>query len=1220
MAHAHHNAANLLSSDISRRNPQDEYELIQKIGSGTYGDVYKAKRIQSNELAAIKVIKLEPTDDIQIIQQEIIMMRDCRHKNIITYYGSYLRRDKLWICMEYCGGGSLQDIYQVTGPLTEQQIAYMCRETLKGLEYLHTMGKMHRDIKGANILLTEQGDVKLADFGVSAQITATINKRKSFIGTPYWMAPEVAAVERKGGYNQLCDIWAVGITAIELAELQPPMFDLHPMRALFLMSKSGFKPPTLSNKEKWSTTFHNFVKTALTKNPKKRPTAECLLKHPFVQGDMSVRVAKELLQKFLSPNQQFYYYLDGEEETVASVPQRIASKMTSRPNGISPQNHTLKTGMTTNSQWNDRSSSPETLPSDMSLLQYIDEELKLRATLPLTDTKDLLSTECHCAHNGGNGNGNGNGNINGNGNGNENGGVSGANDAVAPTVPDDISSSSATSAAPSTAATVNGGDGVSSITCASGLGHSMSAYLGLSFGFSNMRTTSVDAVVNNANHDSDARHHHQQQAHYHHHHHYMHYTNNSNRNSNSNGGASGSGSGSNINSRSTSATGLSASTSSNSYGTAVGAPAKLNGQSQYTSLSSSLYNPLDNLSCESGGGIGGGVGSGGFGIGLGGSVSGTNGGGGSGGVGMLGIDRSNGGGSVGSAGGFGGVSGGVGGVGASPSPSSSSSVFARDVLMHSSASTSHLFTNLLRNNGTNYFNSNTSVTDSPTTTSAIVSTSSVSAIPAGAAAPLSGECTPTSGQAIGGSNNSNCDYRHESNQNGLEDSPRRHSSMDQLIGLLNDMGKSSRTRSLSDGGTQDDEVEKEVQPDLLNNTPPVPPKRSHRRRHTPPRPISNGLPPTPKVHMGACFSKIFNGCPLRIHCTASWIHPETRDQHLLIGADEGIFNLNMNELHDAVIDQLFPRRTTWLYVIKDVLMSLSGKSCQLYRHDLIALHSKQTHRFSLHMNKIPERLVPRKFALTTKVPDTKGCTQCCVTRNPYNGYKYLCGATPSGIFLMQWYDPLNKFMLLKQCEWPASSILGGGHGCVLNGHTPVFEMIITPELEYPIVCTGVRKALNGCLKLELINMNSASWFHSDDLDFDATATMVPRRDLLKVVKVHQVEKDAILVCYGNIIQVVTLQGNPKQHKKLVSQLNFDFNVDSIVCLPDSVLAFHKHGMQGKSLRNGEITQEIKDMSRTYRLLGCDKVVALESQLLRTGSLGSEEGHDLYILAGHEASY
>ncbi|XP_017146907.1 mitogen-activated protein kinase kinase kinase kinase 5 isoform X3 [Drosophila miranda] len=939
-AHSHHNA-NLLSSDISRRNPQDEYELIQKIGSGTYGDVYKAKRIQSNELAAIKVIKLEPSDDIQIIQQEIIMMRDCRHPNIIAYYGSYLRRDKLWICMEFCGGGSLQDIYQVTGPLSENQIAYMCRETLKGLEYLHSMGKMHRDIKGANILLTEYGDVKLADFGVSAQITATINKRKSFIGTPYWMAPEVAAVERKGGYNQLCDIWACGITAIELAELQPPMFDLHPMRALFLMSKSGFKPPTLGNKDKWSPTFHNFIKTALTKNPKKRPTAERLLQHPFVQCEMSLRVAKELLQKYQSPNQQFYYYLDGEEETVASVPHRIPSKMTSRTNGVPAQNHTLKTAMTTNSMWNERSSSPETLPSDMSLLQYIDEELKLSG--------DAV---------GGSGGG--------------------------------------------------GGGGVAGGSCGVGA------------------TNGVEAV-------------------------------------------------------------------------ATSPP-----------VTQSIGDGFVHSSC--------------------------------------------------------------------PTASLGAAAAADDA---AASSSSHLYQNLLRSS--------------------------------------SGE-TPGSG-AAGSSAGTNCDYRHESNQNGLEDSPRRHSSMDQLIGLLNDMGKSSRTRSLSDGGTQDDEeVEKEAQPDLLNNTPPVPPKRSHKRRHTPPRPISNGLPPTPKVHMGACFSKIFNGCPLRVHCTASWIHPETRDQHLLIGAEEGIYNLNMNELHDAAIDQLFPRRTTWLYVIKDVLMSLSGKSCQLYRHDLVALHSKQTVRFSLHMNKIPERLVPRKFALTTKVPDTKGCTQCCVTRNPYNGYKYLCGATPSGIFLMQWYDPLNKFMLLKQCEWPAISILGGGHGCVQNGHTPVFEMIITPELEYPIVCTGVRKAMNGCLKLELINMNSASWFHSEDLEYDAMATMVPRRDLLKVVRVHQVEKDAILVCYGNVMQVVTLQGNPKQHKKMVSQLNFDFNVDSIVCLPDSVLAFHKHGMQGKSLRNGEVTQEIKDMSRTYRLLGSDKVVALESQLLRTGSLGSEEGHDLYILAGHEASY
>lgn len=253
--------------------------------------------------------------------------------------------------------------------------------------------------------------------------------------------------------------------------------------------------------------------------------------------------------------------------------------------------------------------------------------------------------------------------------------------------------------------------------------------------------------------------------------------------------------------------------------------------------------------------------------------------------------------------------------------------------------------------------------------------------------------------------------------------------------------------------------------------------------------------------MGACFSKVFNGCPLHINCTASWINPDTRDQHIIIGADEGIFNLNMNEIHDAVIDQLYPRRTVWLYVIKDVLMSLSGefsnifglglgfvnllvnpssdiiscfktgKSCQLYRHDLVGLHSKQTtSRFTLHMHmqRIPEKLVPRKFALTTKVPDTKGCSQCCVIRNPYNGYKYLCGRTASGIFLMQWYDPLNKFMLLKQCDWPVSTM-----GSMINDHS-VFEMIITPELEYPIVCVGVSKAAYGGsgLKLELINTNS----------------------------------------------------------------------------------------------------------------------------------------------------
>ncbi|XP_049293350.1 mitogen-activated protein kinase kinase kinase kinase 5 isoform X2 [Anopheles funestus] len=911
----------ILSSAISRRNPEDEYELIHKIGSGTYGDVYKAKKLQSNELAAIKVIKLEPGDDIQIIQQEILMMRDCRHSNIISYYGSYMRHDKLWICMEYCGGGSLQDIYQVTGPLTELQIAYMCRETLRGLSYLHSMGKIHRDIKGANILLTERGDVKLADFGVSAQITATINKRRSFIGTPYWMAPEVAAVERKGGYNHLCDIWACGITAIELAELQPPMFDLHPMRALFLMSKSGFKPPTLKEKDRWSTNFHSFLKVALTKNPKKRPTAERLLQHAFFQSDMSIRLPQELLQKYHSPHASYYYQDTEEEGAIANGPQRITSRM-----------HSSNSVYLCKPLENERSSSPETLPSDMR-------------TLPLHDNSLLA-----CAK-------------------------------------DDVTSGS------------------------NGQQHRTGNGPGGAIGGSN---------------------------HHHHHHHLL-----------------------------------------DDEDSLIGS------DSSYLTAGLSAAADYDNNGRDD-------------------------------------------------------------------------STLSYDAMDQLTAKLEQL----------NAQNGATAM------------------------------CEP---------------QEHGSSSSGSK----RHS-MDQLNELFKGIDKSSRQRSLSDGDGNS-EGATESQPDLLNNTPPIPPKRHHRsRRHTPPRPVSNGLPPTPKVHMGACFSKVFNDCPLHINCTASWIHPETRDQHLLIGAEEGIFNLNLNELHDAAIEQLYPRRTVWLYVIKDILMSLSGKTTQLYRHDLLALHSKQTHRFSMHMKKIPEKLVPRKFALTTKVPDTKGCMQCCVTRNPYNGYKYLCGSMATGIFLMQWYDPLNKFMLLKQCEWPSGNIQYYG------ANSNVFEMIITPELEYPIVCVNVRKGPNESLKLDLINTNSTpSWFNTTVEEMDGMATVINRRDTLRPIKVHQIEKDAILVCYDRFVQIVDIQGFPKQSRKLISRVEFSFVIESIVCLTDSVLAFHKCGMQGRSLRNGEITQEITDTSRIYELIGSDnKVVMLQSRTIRadSGEGTSDVGHDLYILAGHEASY
>uniref|UniRef100_UPI003AAEC9AB mitogen-activated protein kinase kinase kinase kinase 1 n=1 Tax=Centroberyx gerrardi TaxID=166262 RepID=UPI003AAEC9AB len=263
---------------------------------------------------------MEPEDDFSVIQQEIVIVKSCKHRNIVAYYGSYIRANKLWICMEFCGGGSLQDIYHVTGALSEPQIAYICREMLQGLDYLHGQKKIHRDIKGANILLNDQGEVKLADFGISAQITATLARRMSFIGTPYWMAPEVAAVEIKGGYNELCDIWSVGITAIELAELQPPLFDVHPLRVLFLMSKSGYQPPKLKDKSKWSPMFYNFVKAMLVRNPKKRPSASKMLSQSFVtQSGLTQELTLDLLEKLRHP-EKLKGPVSEEEEMEVAVP------------------------------------------------------------------------------------------------------------------------------------------------------------------------------------------------------------------------------------------------------------------------------------------------------------------------------------------------------------------------------------------------------------------------------------------------------------------------------------------------------------------------------------------------------------------------------------------------------------------------------------------------------------------------------------------------------------------------------------------------------------------------------------------------------------------------------------------------------------------------------------------------------------------------------------
>uniref|UniRef100_A0A8C5EJE0 Mitogen-activated protein kinase kinase kinase kinase n=1 Tax=Gouania willdenowi TaxID=441366 RepID=A0A8C5EJE0_GOUWI len=817
------------SVDLSRRNPQEDFELIQRIGSGTYGDVYKARNVNTGELAAIKVIKLEPGEDFAVVQQEIIMMKDCKHSNIVAYFGSYLRRDKLWISMEYCGGGSLQDIYH-----GNTLYLFFLLLSLFGLYYLHNKGKMHRDIKVSvcHLSVTLIFSLSSADFGVSAQITATLAKRKSFIGTPYWMAPEVAAVERKGGYNQLCDIWAVGITAIELAELQPPMFDLHPMRALFLMTKSNFQPPKLKDKLKWTNNFHHFVKLALTKNPKKRPTAEKLLQHPFVSQPLSRTLAIELLDKSNNPDHSTYNDFDDDDpepEVRVKVMLRALVLMFSLSLSLSPSVGQVK----------------------------FDPPLR-------------KETEPH-------------------------------HDAI----------------------------------CFCFLVHFVSLFL---------------CFLPNA----------------------------------------------------------------------------LFSSPQPKSLCSPPPKPDDSQSHSEDDGGGGGT-----------------------------IKRC----------------------------------------------------------------------PAPETASPLRPPSSVPPRPPPPKLP-----------------------------------PHRRSSL----------------------GNDEPHVSSSLTCFCLFQ-----------------KPVSNGLPPTPKVHMGACFSKVFNGCPLKVHCATSWINPDTRDQYLIFGAEEGIYTLNLNELHETTMEQLFPRRCTWLYVMNNCLLSISGKASQLYSHSLSGLfeQARQLQKLpvSIPTHKLPDKMIPRKFAVSNKIPDTKGCQKCCVVRNPYTGHKYLCGAFQSSVMLLEWVESMQKFMLIKNIDFPLP--------CPME----VFEMLVVPEHTYPLICVAVSKGteMHQVVQFGTVNPNAtSSWF----TEADTPQTCV--------IHVTQLERDTILVCLDRCIKIVNLQGRLKSSRKLSAELTFNFQIEAIVCLQDSVLAFWRHGMQGRSFKTNEITQEISDSTRIFRLLGSDRVVVLESRPTDNPTANS----NLYILAGHENSY
>uniref|UniRef100_A0A8C7UNJ6 Mitogen-activated protein kinase kinase kinase kinase n=1 Tax=Oncorhynchus mykiss TaxID=8022 RepID=A0A8C7UNJ6_ONCMY len=759
---------------VSYSNPLEDYEMIHRIGSGTYGDVFKARNIKTSVISAIKVVKLDPGDDILSIQQEITMIKECTHKNIVAYFGSYLRNNKLWICMEYCGGGSLQDIYHVTGPLNERQIAYVCRETLQ------VNALKNRSTKILFFQLSHGIFFSPADFGVAAEINASVAKRKSFIGTPYWMAPEVAAVEKKGGYNQLCDIWAVGITAIELAELQPPMFDLHPMRALMMMSKSSFQPPKLKDKAKWSADFHSFVKISLTKNPRKRPSSEKLLQHPFVSQLLTRTLAIELLDMASNPVLQTTHTMDESDlDTCSAFPDQIHS---------------------------------------------------LAKHLPVQRTQSeehlVKSTACHVYY-----------------------------------------------------------------------------------------------------------------------------------------------------------------------------------------LHDQFKNSL------------------------------------------------------------------------------------KPIILRRYAA-------------------------------------------------LMGLCVPAEG---------------------------------------------SESKGLWPGETS-----------YMALGPPLSPEWSTLRRRTEDsRGDCHGLPPTPKVHMGACFSKVFNGCPLKIHCAVTWVLPKTKDQHLILGTEEGIYTLNLNELHEDTMEKLLPQRCSWLYVMNNVLMSISGKSSQLCSQRLTTLFDRrhlQKRQGHLYINahRLTERINSRKFSVSGKISDTKGCRRCSVVHNPYTDSTFLCAVVPTGLVLLLWYEPLQKFMQLKYIAVSLPETL------------PIFELLVLETDELPQVCVGVSRLQTPVKTCERV--------HFDIIHLNDTPRAQSDSRSMKVMQVTQLDRDTVLIGLENTVNIVNLDGSPS--KGMTSTLTFDFSIETLVCLQDSVLAFWKHGLKGRSLHSDEVTQEITDESRIFRVLGTSRDIILQSTPTDNPSALS----NLYILTGHESSY
>ncbi|KAM9363893.1 STE20-like serine/threonine-protein kinase [Symphorus nematophorus] len=277
-------------------NPEEIWDIIGELGDGAFGKVFKAQNKQTGILAAAKVIDTKTEEELEDYMVEIDILASCDHQNIVKLLDAFYYESKLWILIEFCAGGAVDAVMlELERPLTEPQIRVVCKQTLQALVYLHDNHIIHRDLKAGNILLTLDGDVKLADFGVSAKNTKTLQRRDSFIGTPYWMAPEVVMCEtsKDRPYDYKADIWSLGVTLIELAQIEPPNHEMNPMRVLLKIAKSD--PPTLMQPSRWSPEFSDFLKRCLDKHVDNRWTATQLLQHSFLSTVADNKPLRELI-------------------------------------------------------------------------------------------------------------------------------------------------------------------------------------------------------------------------------------------------------------------------------------------------------------------------------------------------------------------------------------------------------------------------------------------------------------------------------------------------------------------------------------------------------------------------------------------------------------------------------------------------------------------------------------------------------------------------------------------------------------------------------------------------------------------------------------------------------------------------------------------------------------------------------------------------------------